>query len=160
MTFVRFANILVAALVVGVMFGIWLGFNPTGLSASAYVEQQQSAIRALNVTMPILGAISIALTLGQASIVRSNRGSFYLLLVGAALLIAAGFVTRFGNQPINAIVITWNATAPPAAWEHARDQWWCWHIVRTTAGLAALICIIAASLRPITAGSTPNRPAG
>ena len=141
------------------MFGIWLGFNPSGLTASAYVEQQQSAIRALNVTMPILGAICIAFTLVQASLVRSSRASFYLLLVGAALLIAAGLVTRFGNQPINARVITWSATAPPPTWEQARDQWWHWHVLRTIAGLAALVCIIAASLRPITAGSTRNRPA-
>jgi uncharacterized membrane protein len=142
------------------MFGIWLGYDPSGLTASAYVEQQQSAIRALNVTMPILGAICIAVTLMQASLVRSSRASLCLLLVGAALLIAAGLVTRFGNQPINARVITWSAAAPPAVWQAARDQWWHWHVLRTIAGLAALVCIIFASLRPINTPSNPSRPAG
>ena len=159
-TFVRFTNIFVAALVVGAMFGIWLGFNPAGLTASAYVEQQQSAIRALNVSMPVLGAICIALTLLHGSLVRSSRASLYLLLAGAALLVAAGLVTRFGNQPINARVITWSAIAPPKGWEQARDQWWHWHVLRTIAGLAALVCIIAGSLMPITAASLRNRPAG
>jgi len=154
------ANIFLASLVVGAMFGIWLGYNPSSLSPSAYIEQQQSAIRALNVSMPVLGAICIALTLVQASLVRHSRASFYLLLAGAALLIAAGLVTKFGNQPINARVITWSATAPPAAWKEARDQWWHWHLIRTMAGLAALVCIIAASLRPTTMGSAPNRPFG
>ena len=43
---VRFTNIVLAALVVGTMFGIWLGYDPARLTASAYVEQQQNAIRA------------------------------------------------------------------------------------------------------------------
>jgi hypothetical protein len=41
----RFALIVLLALLVGTMFGIWIGFNPSSLSASAYVEQQQNAIR-------------------------------------------------------------------------------------------------------------------
>lgn len=149
-TFVRFMNIFVAALVVGVMFGIWLGYNPAGLTASAYVEEQQAAIRGLNVIMPILGATGIVLTLLQAWLVRSDRPSFGLLLIGAALLIAAGLITRFGNQPINARVINWSAAAPPSEWAQTRDLWWHWHVLRTVAGLAALGCIIAASLRTIS----------
>lgn len=155
---IRFTNIFVTALVAGAMFGIWLGYNPHTLTASAYIEQQQNAISTLNVTMPILGAVCIALTLGQASLVRSTRSSFYLLLLGAALLITAGLITKFGNQPINARVITWSATSPPATWEQAREQWWHWHILRTLAGLAALACVIAASLMPITPRTAVNRP--
>jgi uncharacterized membrane protein len=81
-----------------------------------------------------------------------------LLLVGAVLLIAAGLVTRFGNQPINAHVITWRASAPPSTWMEARDQWWRWHIGRTIAGIAALACIVAASITPSrTAPVQPSR---
>jgi uncharacterized membrane protein len=153
---VRFANVLLAALVAGTMFGIWLGFNPDGLTASAYVEQQQSAIRALNTTMPILGAICIGLTMIHALLVRSARTSSYLLCAGAVLLIAAGLVTRFGNQPINAHVITWRASAPPSTWIEARDQWWHWHVCRTIAGIAALMCIVAASIPPIAPSTTAS----
>jgi Domain of unknown function (DUF1772). len=149
-----------AALVVGAMFGIWLGFDPRGLTASAYVEQQQTAIRALNVVMPVLGAIAIALTIGQAWLVRSSRVSFRLLLSGAVLLMAAGLITRFGNQPINARVITWNAVAPPTVWIEARDEWWHFHVLRTIAGLAALACIIAGSISAQATESTGNRPPG
>jgi membrane protein YqaA with SNARE-associated domain len=67
----RFANVLLAGLVVGSVFGIWLGYNPASLSASAYIEQQQHAIEALNVTMPVLGAICIVLTLVHALLVRA-----------------------------------------------------------------------------------------
>jgi hypothetical protein len=41
------------------MFGVWLGFNPAALTGAAYVEMQQNAIRALNTSMPALGAVCI-----------------------------------------------------------------------------------------------------
>jgi uncharacterized membrane protein len=147
--FLRFANVLLAGLVAGTVFGIWLGYNPTSLSASAYIEQQQNAIRALNVTMPVLGAICIVLTIAHALLLRSNRVAFYVLSLGAVFFIVAGLVTRFGNQPINAVVITWRANAPPSAWVEARDHWWTWHVVRTVASLAGFTCVVAASVNPI-----------
>lgn len=161
---VRFMNVVVTGLVAGTMFGIWLGFNPVDLTASAYVEQQQNAIRALNVTMPILGALSILLTITHAFLTRSSRAAFYALLFSAALLIASGIVTRFGNQPINASVMTWRASAPPPTWVEARDRWWRWHLLRTAAGVGAFLGIVAVSVNPITikrkdrAGFTPGTP--
>jgi uncharacterized membrane protein len=143
--FIGFANVLLTGLVAGAMFGIWLGFDPRSLSPSTYVEQQQNAIRALNVAMPVLGAICIVLTIAHAILVRTRRSAFRLLLIAALSFVIAGVVTRFGNQPINATVMTWRPTAPPARWAEARDQWWRWHIVRTIAGVAGFICVIAAS---------------
>jgi len=147
----RVANILVAGLVVGTIFGIWLGYDPASLSASAYIEQQQHAIGALNVTMPVLGAICIVLTIAQAFLGRATRATFSLLMFGAAFFVVAGLVTRFANQPINAVVMTWQASAPPPGWEQVRDQWWAWHIARTVAGLSGFVCVIAASVNPIEA---------
>ncbi len=63
---VRLANIAFAALIAGGMFVIWAGYNPATLSPSTYVEQQQNAIRGLNVLMPVLGAIAVLLTLISA----------------------------------------------------------------------------------------------
>lgn len=37
-TIVRFMDLLLVALLVGAMFGIWFGFDPVGLSAAAYIE--------------------------------------------------------------------------------------------------------------------------
>jgi hypothetical protein len=52
---IRFILLLVLSLLVGTMFGIWVGFNPASLSAAAYVEQQQNAIRSLNTLLPVMG---------------------------------------------------------------------------------------------------------
>jgi len=58
---IRFVLLVLLALLVGSMFGIWVGFNPANLSAATYIEQQQNAIRSLNVLLPALGAICIVL---------------------------------------------------------------------------------------------------
>src|SRR5204862_107869 len=82
-TGVRFLNILLAALVAGTIFGIWIGFNPKELSSLAYVEQQQNAIRALNVLMPLLGLVTILITLLSAFLQRKEKSFFMPLLVAA-----------------------------------------------------------------------------
>ena len=145
-TILHFVDLLLFSLLVGTMFGIWMGFNPASLSPGAYVEHQQQAIRALNTPMPIAGAICIVLTIALAVIERGNRRVFALLLAAAACAIAAGAVTRFLNQPINSQVMTWMVDSPPADWTELRDRWWQWHIVRTIAGIAGLSCLILSAL--------------
>lgn len=145
---VRLANIIFAALIAGGMFVIWAGYDPATLSPSTYVEQQQNAIRALNVVMPVLGAIAIALTLVSAFLQRKDRTVFVLLVVAAAFLIISAVVTRFGNQPINALVMSWDIARPPANWTELRDQWWGFHRLRTLCGLIALALIAWTSINP------------
>jgi uncharacterized membrane protein len=150
-----FTNLLLAALVVGTMFGIWLGYNPAELSPGAYIEQQQHAIRALNVTMPVLGVLTALLTLASVILSRGNRRRFALFVAALVCFVAAGVVTRFLNQPINAVVITWSALAPPTNWVELRDEWWRWHILRTAIGVAGLGLLIAASL--VSDARAPHR---
>jgi uncharacterized membrane protein len=144
---VNFANLLLAALVIGASFGVWLSFNPAGLDAPSYVAMQQQGIRALNVTMPALGAATILLTLLAAGISWGDRTRLALLLAAAACFLAAALITRFLNQPINAIVMTWSAAAPPPEWAAFRDAWWRWHVLRTFIGIGGLCLVIAASLK-------------
>lgn len=136
------AAALLAMLVVGTVFAIWFGFDPMPLSATAYVEVQQEMIRALNVKMPILGAFTILLTLGSAYLARANRIAFATLLVAAACFIVMGGVTRFLNQPINAIVIDWSPSSPPPSWTTLRDDWWGYHTIRVVAGVLGFTSLI------------------
>ena len=143
---ISFIDLLLGAVLVGTMFGIWIGFNPAGLSASTYIEQQQHAIRALNTLLPLLGAVCLVLTIVLAVLTKDIPHARYLLVPAVICLLIAGVVTRFKNQPINRLVMTWNAQAPPANWAELRDQWWQWHIVRTVAGIVALGLLIVAVL--------------
>ena len=143
---IRFALLVLLALLVGTMFGIWVGFNPASLSASAYVEQQQNAIRALNTLLPVMGAACILLSLALALMSKGDPRSRYLLLAAALLMIVSGLVTRFANQPINAVVMTWSAQAPAANWVQLREEWWQWHVVRSITAIGALVLTVLAVL--------------
>ena len=85
LTIISFIDLLLVALLVGTMFGIWIGFNPAGLSASTYVEQQQHTIRALNTLMPLLGAICIVLTIALAVLTKDSPRARYLLVSELAI---------------------------------------------------------------------------
>ena len=143
---IRFVSLLLTSLLVGAMFGIWLGFNPAELTPMAYVEMQQHAIRALNISLPALGLACVLLTATLAALTKSDKRSGRLLVTAAICLAIAGLVTRFGNQPINAVVMTWSPEAPAANWMELRDTWWHWHILRTVAGVGALVLALLAAL--------------
>ena len=136
-----------AGLIAGIIFGIWIGYNPQGLSAPTYVEHQQSVIKALNIVMPLLGLITIVLTVISAMLQRKNGSVFISLLVAAVLLIITGLITRFGNQPINAIVMTWTKVDVPGNWTELRDKWWTLHIIRALTTIVAFCLIIWSSMR-------------
>lgn len=149
---IDFANLLLAALVVGVMFGVWLVFNPAGLDASFYVALQQQGIRVLNKVMPALGAATILVTIAAAMLGRNDRTRLLLLMTALACFVVAGLITRFLNQPINAIMMTWSSDSPPANWTGLRDQWWRWHCIRLAVGMGGLSLLIAATLKQGWAG--------
>jgi uncharacterized membrane protein len=151
---VRFLSLLLTALLVGAMFGIWLGYNPTALSASAFVEMQQNAIRALNVPFPVLGFACIALTATLAALTKTDKRARWLLIIAALCLAAAGLITRFANQPINAVVMSWSAQAPASNWAELRDTWWYWHTLRTAVAVSGFaLALFAAVGRPTDARS-------
>jgi len=144
---IRFCNIVMVALVTGTIFGIWIGYNPKDLSASTFIEQQQNAILALNTLMPILGLITILLTLISAFLQRKDKVAFLVLLVASAFLIVSGLTTRFGNQPINSIVMTWDMNTPPNNWTELRNQWWIFHELRTLFAFIGLCLIVWTSIK-------------
>jgi hypothetical protein len=144
---IDFADLLLASLLTGAIFGAFLIMRPAGLDATTYVIQQQNGIRALNHIMPPLGAVTIIVTLAAAFAASGDPLRMNLLFAAAAGLIVVGVVTRFFNQPINVVVMTWNANSPPAEWTVLRDAWWRWHLVRLVLGLMSLSLVIAAALR-------------
>lgn len=149
-------SLLLTALLVGAMFGIWLGFNPAALSYSAFVEMQQNSIRALNVSLPILGLACIVLTAALAALTKTDKRARWLLVIAVLCLAAAGLITRFANQPINAVVMSWNAQAPASNWAELRDTWWHWHTLRTVVAIAGLAFALLAAVGRHTGTSFTN----
>ena len=146
---IDFVNLMLAALLVGTMFGVWLFLNPARLDASSYITVQQQAIRTLNTALPVLGAATILVTLAAATVGREDGGRLWLLVAVVLCFVTSGLITRFLNQPINAIVVHWRGDAPPSYWTEVRDLWWRWHRARLAMGLAGLALLIAATLERV-----------
>lgn len=144
---IRFLNVLLAALLAGVSFGIWIGFNPLDLSPSTYVEQQQNMLQALQVLMVSLVFMATVLTVASAFLHKKDKKNFITLLVAAAFFIVCILITRFGNKPIDDMVMTWTAGSLPDNWTALRDKWWSLHILRTMAELIALVLVTWTSIK-------------
>ena len=144
--FIDFASLLLATLLVGSMFGARLFLNPAELDFPSYVSVQQQGIRTLNGFLPVLGAATILATGAASFLARHDRSRLAFLLLSIACFVASGIITRFCNQPINAIVITWQPDAPPSGWQALRDTWWRWHHARLGSGIAGLCFLIVAAL--------------
>ena len=146
-SFILFLNIILASLLAGVSFGIWIGFNPVNLSPSAYIEQQQNMLKALNVLMITLVFSATVITIISAFLQNSNKPVFITLLIAAAFFISCILISRFGNQPINKIIMTWTTGSLPDSLSELRNKWWSFHIMRTIAELIALSLITWASIK-------------
>jgi len=144
---VRFFNVVLAGIMAGMVFGVWLGCDPKKMSFPGYVEYQQGLINAFNVLMPLLGLMVILLTVLSAILQREEKDTFIALLLAIALLVLSGLITRFVNQPINAMVMTWKPDSPPGDWMALRDKWWSFHIVRTLAIGMSFCLVTGSSLR-------------
>src|SRR5450759_4084058 len=138
---IRFLNIIIAALLAGTSFGIWMGFNPLNLSPSLYIEQQQNMIRALNVLMITLVFSATIITIISAILQRGNKQALIPLLIASLFFISCIIISRFGNQPINNEIMTWTSGTVPGNLSELRDQWWTFHIIRTISELIAL-CLV------------------
>lgn len=144
---IRFANIILAALLAGTSFGIWIGFNPLGLSASTYLEQQQNTINSLSVLMTSLVIIATVITIISAFVQKNDKRVFITLLFAAVFFIACILISAIGNRPIDNEVMTWTKETMPKDWTNFRDKWWSLHIMRTIAELIALILIAWTNVR-------------
>lgn len=132
------------SLVAGAMFGIWRGYDPAGLSPSTFIEMHQGAVRGLNTLLPVMGLATILVVAALAFAAHGRPQIMWLYIIAAILMALAGLITRFGNQPINEVIMGWSGTTFPSDWESVRDTWWRWHLARLTTGFTAELVLIAA----------------
>ena len=144
---IDFVDLLLAALLVGAMFGLWLLLNPARRTSGLYITLHQQGIRTLNTALPAFGAAAVILSLTASVYARRESTRCGLLIAAATCFAAAGFITRFQNQRINATVITWKSDAPPANWAEITGAWLGWHAIRLLVGVGGLSLLIVAMLR-------------
>ncbi len=147
---IRFLNILIAAILAGVSFGIWIGFNPADLSAGAFIEQHQNMLESLKTLMIGMVVGATVITLVSAYLQRSDKTTLKALVIAAGFFVACILITRFGNNPIDDEVMTWTTAALPDDWAAARDRWWSLHGWRTLTEMIALCIIIWVGIQKST----------
>ncbi len=86
---IDFLDLLLASLVTGAMFGVFLAFNPKGLEGPHYVQMQQRGMRTLDPALPALGAATIVVTALAAAMARHDGVRLGLLATAAI-----GFLPR------------------------------------------------------------------
>lgn len=146
-SFVRYLNIILVAVLSGVSLGIWVGFNPSHLSALTYIEQQQNMLRSLKTLLIALVVTATLMTIFSAFLQKTNRSTFKSLLIAAFFLIVCLLITRFGNKPMDDLVLTWTKDSIPSNWEELRDKWWSFHILRSLAEILAFLIITWTSIK-------------
>jgi hypothetical protein len=141
LTIIRFVNLILAALLAGTSFGIWMGLNANYYSPATYLEQQQQLVRSLNTLMVLLVIAGTIVTTVSAFLQRNNKTVFITLLIASAFFASCIFISRFGNLPIQTEMLNWKNDSLPDNWTSLRDKWWTLHIVRTIAELIALTLV-------------------
>ena len=144
---IRFLNIIIAALLAGTSFGIWMGFNPLNFSPTTYIEQQQNMLRSLNVLMISLVFSATIITIISAVLHRGNKQEFIHLLIASLFFISCIIISRFGNQPLNNEIMSWTFVTVTGNLSELRDKWWTFHIIRTISELIALCLVTWTSIK-------------
>jgi len=134
------------------------------VSDSTYLEAMQQINRAILNPVFFLSFIGTALLLPLSTWLYYGPGPnahFWLLLLASVVYLAGTFgVTMFGNVPLNDALDAFNlssASAQELAAQRARFEgpWNNLNIIRTIAGVAALVLIILACLSPAAETSCP-----
>lgn len=140
-TFLRFINLILAALLAGTSFGIWMGLNPNNYSPATYLEQQHQLVQSLNTLMVSLVIAATIITIISAFLQRKNKTVFIILLIASVCFASCIFISKFGNLPIQTEMLNWKTDSLPDNWISLRDKWWKFHIGRTIVELIALALV-------------------
>ena len=143
-----FVHVFLFALVVGVFWGTWfsLSRSMSSITPSTFLEVGHTMIANLGGPMALLMPATL-LSAGPVLFVLyrlRQRGSFYLILVGAALLVVALIVTLSVNVPIDYAIAGWTVDTLPSDWTSIRNRWEAYHAARTFMSLAGFGSALAA----------------
>jgi hypothetical protein len=145
-----FIHVFLFALVVGVFWGTWfsLSRSMSSITASTFLEVGHTMIRNLggpmSVLMPLTLASAVPVLFGLRRL--HQRGSFYLVLVGTALLVVALAITLSVNVPIDGEIAGWTGDTLPPDWTSIRNRWGVYHAARTFISLAGFGAALAAAV--------------
>ena len=145
----RFANLMLASVLVGNEFGSWAAVHPTlyALPTGAHVRAEQAVTRRYGRLMPVVMTATIASCVPVLALIPDRRSVAYRCTLGGMLAFLAMLgVTFAGNMPLNRRVLALSADDPPADWLALRARWDRWHPLRNALSLAGLAGLVLGAL--------------
>ena len=147
----KFANVL-ALLSSGLLAGAFAyGFFavvPTfyEVPLEVHLNYRDALMRQNGIYMQIAMAASILAPIRWAFTMDGPKGSRWFAISASSLSLISFIVTRFGNVPINRMIRTWSAVAPPADYERLLSRWMMFNDLRTATAIISFACIICATI--------------
>ena len=110
-----------------------------------HLAYRDALMRHNGIYMQIAMAGSILTPLWWAFSMDRAMSSRWLAISASSLAAISFLVTRFGNVPINRLIKTWSAVAPPADYERLLRRWQIFNDIRTATALFAFVCVVIAT---------------
>jgi uncharacterized membrane protein len=146
--FANFLALLSSGLLAGAFAYGFFAVVPTfyDVPLEVHLNYRDALMRHNGIYMQIAMAASILAPIWWALTMDGRKNSRWLA-TSASLLAALSFVvTRFGNVPINRMIRTWSAIAPPADYERLLNRWMMFNDLRTATAVIGFACIIFATV--------------
>jgi hypothetical protein len=142
-------SIVLCASVAGMFLGPWVALSKSfGLFPP---ETFLTIVHRMNRNMaPVMTLLMPSALLSIMPVLLISYGDrpriFCPTLAGFAFFMIALFVTVFVEVPIVKQIETWTVSTLPGNWQHLRDRWGAFHIVRIIAGFAGLVLLLIGAL--------------
>ena len=141
-------SITLAALVLGVFWGPWLGLTRSiaTLTPEVFLVVVHRLDKNLGGIMGVLFPVTLLSILPVLALTAGQPISFGLALGGLLLFVLALVVTAAVEVPIVKQIRGWSAQTIPADWGRRRDRWVSFHLLRVVPGILGLILLVAGAL--------------
>lgn len=152
-TVLDIVTVFCAGLLAGALVVIDYGVGPAVAAVRdepAHIQVRQALIQSLRVLVPAIFVPTILV--GIAMTVRDGSAPGFGFRVAGLLDVLACFgLTLLGTAPINATVLTWTPSAPPADWRTLVSRWERFDTARTWAGITAFVLFLTATALKLAA---------
>lgn len=150
MRIAQFINIVLFALVAGVLWGTWFSLSRSiaSITPETFLEIGRTMIRNLAWPMRLLLPASILSALAVVLLLFRQKpaGAFYFASSGLIFFVVVLMVTLLVNVPIDNQIKRWAPGTLPSDWKRIRNRWQLYHTVRTFASLAGFGCALTSAL--------------
>ena len=110
-----------------------------------HLAYSDALMRHNGIYVQILMAGSILTPLWWAFAIVRAMSSRWLAISASSFAVVSFLVTRFGNVPINKLIKTWSAVAPPVNYERLLSRWLIFNDIRTASALSCFVCVVIAT---------------